>query len=118
MDQVHGVARKQRQLHRAPLVNHLPQRGFGGIEQRRFGGHLNHFLVVADLQGEVELHLIGHADFDVILDELLEAGEFGGDGILAGDEVGQKIIAFGVGRGGESDAGFGVGRLNGGTGDG
>jgi hypothetical protein len=56
-------------------------------------------------------------DFDRVADELAEPFQHYGDPIVAGDEEGNAIAAFGIGRRRRDDAGGNVEDLDGGAGD-
>src|SRR5204863_3809536 len=83
--ELHSVAGEDRELEDAALVDDLAEGGLGGREERRLGGDVDGFGDVADAEGHVDLDGVVDADLDVLADELLEAGELGGDGVDAGN---------------------------------
>ena len=118
MHQVHRVAGEQRQLEHAALVDHLAERRFGRIQQRRIGRHFDDFFRIADLQSEVELHLVRHTDLHIILHQLLKAGELGGHVVPARNQVREKVVAIIVCRSSQRNPGFGIDRFHDCPGDG
>ena len=109
------VARVERQLVHAIVVDHQAAVRLGRLEDGRFGHDAHLLAQLTEL--ELEVHRRGLADFepDVGLTHFPEAGELRGDGVEAGAEKRNRVHALGRRRRGGELAGVVVGRGDGGA---
>ena len=107
-----GGAVAERQLRNLLAVHRGAADAGAGVEQRAFGGHRDGLGDAAGLEDDVHADDVADPHLVVDADELLEAGELGGDAVAAGIEiqdavssalVGDNVLLNGRSRVGDGD---------------
>jgi hypothetical protein len=99
------VAAAERQIDDTSMLGNLSQGGSVGLNQRYFAGHGYEVGGIADGEPDVQRELVVHPQFDALPHILLETRNFDAQGVDAGDEVGNAVVALFVGRSGGGHCG-------------
>ena len=89
-----------RHLRDVITVDHLPELGIVGIQQRRTGGDVDGLVHRTDFEREVECDLLRHRDTNVLSFGPLESGVIDDDFIIARIQEWHLVVSILVGRGG------------------
>ena len=115
--QIERIAPDDGQFLHAALVHDEADAGRRGIEQRRLASDLNRLGHVAQAEREIERDAVAHAELNAFADGFFETGSFDGDGVDAGDEIGDFEAAAVIGLRSDRGVRSGIGGADSGAGD-